>query len=90
MSFKNVHESLRKGWIGSTGAGLALVSMAINLIQAQIVTKVRWVAKEVGMTTDDQEPKIPIEYLRIQAKKQNTDIMQTPEDNFGKVRTMLV
>ncbi len=37
--------------------GMALVSMCINLMQEQLTTKVKWVAKEVGLikTPDIEE-----------------------------------
>ncbi|CAG0916531.1 unnamed protein product [Notodromas monacha] len=62
---------------------LALVSMAINLIQDQVVQKMTWVAKEVGISNSD-EPRIPLSELRQQPRTQNTLIMETPKDLLGK------
>ncbi|CAG0892771.1 unnamed protein product [Darwinula stevensoni] len=60
--------------------GMALVSMAINLMQAQLLAKAKWFAKEVGLSDDSEEFQLPpIEILRRQAKKKRKPL-QTPNE----------
>ena len=37
--------------------GMALLSMCINLIQEQIITKMKWIAKELGMEGQKEDVK---------------------------------
>ncbi|KAA0202672.1 hypothetical protein HAZT_HAZT011018, partial [Hyalella azteca] len=54
-------------------AGMALLSMAVNLMQEQIVEKCRWLAREIGLSGDSNAPKDPNAKKDPKALKDSND-----------------
>ncbi|CAG0923358.1 unnamed protein product, partial [Notodromas monacha] len=64
-------------------SGLALMSMAINLILNQVKSQFSKLAIEIGIQQSPDEPRIPFKFLRNQAKKNARNVLQTPQENIG-------
>lgn len=58
--------------------GMALLSMCINLIQEQIVAKFKWMAKELGISDEEEDPMLKNKY-----RKTEGEVTITPPDKDG-------
>ncbi|KAF0305353.1 TWiK family of potassium channels protein 7 [Amphibalanus amphitrite] len=60
--------------------GMALISMCIQIMQDQIVTKVRWAGQEVGIIEDETRPQLRIRRTRRYAVPETAKFVRTAEE----------
>ncbi|XP_076053851.1 TWiK family of potassium channels protein 7-like [Oratosquilla oratoria] len=60
--------------------GMALLSMCINLMQEQLVSKVKWVAREIGVSKNNDTKSIAQENEKAKMEEGKTDKGEKKED----------
>ncbi|RXG72414.1 hypothetical protein Avbf_09517 [Armadillidium vulgare] len=66
-------------------SGMALLSMAINLMQQQIVTKTKWLGKQIGISGEPEDDSWKYKNLK---KHEPGTVFETPPDRDGNQPTM--
>ena len=66
-----------------------LISLALNLMQEQVMAKVRWLAAEIGMSGDNSNNEEVVKITKEDRLKQTPSDMTGNELDFNEKRTMV-